>query len=286
MENKRKSLQMKKTVQWGQSRVYPPEYFTIKLPLKCHSLLDGSPFYSQLRKYLLVLCCSSGKTESDCLQHPGVATSTERGGGSGREQLCMSCGTTVPDNQLPLHHVTVDMDEEMDSISSALMDHMMPASDAVFWDCQRTLLMVIKNILANPTNERVRRLPLSNSKFRESVGSAPGGKQMLSAMGFEEAGNALILPPASSLSRLTKAKDLLEHAEAIRKKYKAREAASQRNSTSDSERERILRQLHADRQEAAQKEFRDLHAQQLPSSGTAKVTRFKDIGVDLCKRGG
>lgn len=58
-------------------------------------------------------------------------------------------------------------------------------SDPASRPATEILSRLLGNIVANPANEKFRRVRLSNPKIAETVGKAPGGVELLQAVGFE-----------------------------------------------------------------------------------------------------
>lgn len=55
------------------------------------------------------------------------------------------------------------------------------------------LITSLSKVAANPTDARYRRVPLGNANFRKHVVNAPGGLELLKAVGYEKDGDALYL---------------------------------------------------------------------------------------------
>jgi len=55
------------------------------------------------------------------------------------------------------------------------------------------LITSIGRVLAHPHEAKYKRVPLSNSKFKTHVADAPGGLELLRAVGYEREDNALVL---------------------------------------------------------------------------------------------
>lgn len=181
------------------------------------------------------------------------------------------------------------------------------------------------NVKADPTNEKYRKLKLTNAKFRAKVWDHPQMQTLMQAAGWEvqsfEEGEAVVLPqnadpavlwelvnemqptqaqapasasgpaqtPAQTPSVGSVPAPLSKDALAV---LAERERGLAKVNREKAEKRRIKEQMLADRANSAQREIRASHAQ-LPQGGGAgaagyggaRVTRFGDVGVDLNKGG-
>lgn len=116
-----------------------------------------------------------------------------------------------------------------------------------------------KNVAQNPTEEKYRKIRLSNPKIEETIVNVPGAMDLLIVMGWEynvdEDADHLILPAKVKLQFQRHARPCDEFAELIQKEQEKqfmRKATQPREVTaSDKEKEALRAQMEADRKERA-----------------------------------
>lgn len=64
---------------------------------------------------------------------------------------------------------------------------------ALMPDSLDILITSVGKVLTNPSDPRYRRVPLGNANFKRHVVNAPGGLELLEAVGYERDGDALVL---------------------------------------------------------------------------------------------
>jgi hypothetical protein len=171
----------------------------------------------------------------------------------------------------------------------------------------QTLIKIFRNITANPSVEKFRRIRKENAAFKAKVWQFAGTQQFLLAAGWIEIDDAIVLaeadddklkqaiklleellsknsPPTASTSQnesAVKSKEEIEKEQKLQD-LKAKQLTHIRRDKE--ERQRISDQIKADRENKKSQETRPSKARDM--NRDAKMTRFDDIGIDLNGGGG
>lgn len=109
-----------------------------------------------------------------------------------------------------------------------------------------------RNVVRNPTDEKFRRIKLSNPKIAATITDVPGAVALLKEMGWVEDGEELVLPAELRLLHEKEVVALIDAKDYYKKeeeKERRRQAAARK--ALDADKQELLQKMEADRKEKA-----------------------------------
>ncbi|BDA40811.1 probable plant UBX domain-containing protein 2 at N-terminal half [Coccomyxa sp. Obi] len=141
-----------------------------------------------------------------------------------------------------------------------------------------------KNVAVNPTEEKFKRIRLTNSKIKAALVDVPGAVEALLALGWarDEDEEALVVPKGRYFS-MAEVRLIDEARDRLRKRERDAARTKPSRNPSNEATAQIRAQMEADRRERAAKEpvTKGSVAQKL-GSGSAMMATPKDIGCTDC----
>merc|ERR1712048_906557 len=139
---------------------------------------------------------------------------------------------------------------------------------------QETLELIQKltqNVVRNPTEEKFRRIKLTNPKIAANITDVPNAVALLTEMGWVQEGEELVLPAALRLTHETHNVGIIDAKDWYKK---------------EAEKEPLMKQMEADRKEkmAEGPVTKSSVAQKLGDG--PNIMRAKDVGIGQSKGGG
>jgi len=137
-----------------------------------------------------------------------------------------------------------------------------------------------RNIVSNPREEKFRKINLTNGKIKSAIADVPNGIQVLTAMGWVQEGESLVLPSTARLAHEVHVVGLIE-AQDHYKKAVAKERASQVRASKvvDGDLEKVRQQMEADRKEKAAEGPVTKGSVARKLGDGANIMRAGDIGI-------
>jgi hypothetical protein len=143
---------------------------------------------------------------------------------------------------------------------------------------------LVRNTVRNPSDDKFRRIRLTNPKIAASITSVPGALNALAEMGWVAEGDELVLPANVRLVHEREVLGVLNAKDFYKKEAEkeARHRTAARKKL-DADREALLKQAELDRREKSA-EGPVLHGSVAKKLGDGHVMRAGDIGIG--KNGG
>jgi len=247
------------------------------------------------------------RLEATILKHSSGSTFTGVGfasGGSrlGKSRLLTERHTSVTTTPTVAAAAAPVIDEELQLATLLAVTGLTPKEGG-----EKSLAIVHKiltNAIKHPDDEKYRTLKLSNNAIKKYICSFAEASQILKLAGFieeddGEGSRRLRLPAKGSLEKIQQiVTDIAKLAPKIATKTKApasknkayqkrMDGLSEDQRRRQQERERLLQQIKLDQKEKAASAAAPASSKAVPKpKGGARMTTFKDIGVDLNKKGG
>ncbi|EIE26580.1 hypothetical protein COCSUDRAFT_52390 [Coccomyxa subellipsoidea C-169] len=160
---------------------------------------------------------------------------------------------------------------------------------AALWvvQSQETLTVIeklTKNVAVNPTEEKYKRVRLTNDKIRAALVNVPGAVEALLALGWarDDEEEALFVPKGRYFS-MAEVRLIDEARDRLRKRERDAARTKPKANPSNEATAQIRAQMEADRRErAAQDPVTKGSVPQKLGSGTATMVTPKDIGCTDC----
>merc|ERR1712048_284660 len=155
---------------------------------------------------------------------------------------------------------------------------------------QETLELIQKltqNTVRNPTEEKFRRIKLTNPKIAAAITDVPNAVELLKEMGWQQEGEELVLPAAVRLLHEREVVGIIDAKDWYKKEAeKEHKRQMQALKERDPEKENLLKQMEADRKEkqAEGPVTKSSVAQKLGDG--PNITRAGDIGIGKSSGGG
>ncbi len=172
----------------------------------------------------------------------------------------------------------------------------LPAPPADIIATLSMLQKVFFNVLGHPDELKYRALRRSNPAVARAIVAVPGAAALLAAFGFVVEGDAFVLPPgavpdegvAAMVTEALAAVEDAAAAEAAAARRAGGAEALKKKEAERVERERLAALARRDQAErkAAEADRRVGESRACERAFGSRTTTFKDVGVDLNKRGG
>lgn len=153
--------------------------------------------------------------------------------------------------------------------------------DGEFDSAQSILVKILSNVLANPSEEKFRKLRSSNNKIAALLATR-GVRALLRGAGFEEEGEFLVLAPATAThgvqDALSKLEQQAQQRVAAVEAAKAEALAQRKSSVDDENEKRKLMRMQIEDDAAARKEP-GWTAKAAGVKGGKAITSCADVGA-------
>eukprot|EP00928_Gymnodinium_smaydae_P081973 TRINITY_DN653_c1_g1_i1.p1 TRINITY_DN653_c1_g1~~TRINITY_DN653_c1_g1_i1.p1 ORF type:complete len:213 (-),score=50.09 TRINITY_DN653_c1_g1_i1:364-924(-) len=119
------------------------------------------------------------------------------------------------------------------------------------WEASLELIeKLTRNVVRNPSDEKFRRIKLTNPKIAAAITDVPAALALMAQMGWQQEGEELVLPAAVRLVHETEVIGIIDARDYYKKEVeKENRRQMMERKEKDPEKELLMKQLHADRQE-------------------------------------
>merc|ERR1712048_1181776 len=137
-----------------------------------------------------------------------------------------------------------------------------------------------QNVVRNPTEEKFRRIRLTNPKIAAAITDVPNAVDLLKEMGWQQEGEELVLPAAVRHAHEREVVSIIDAKDWFKKEAeKEHKRQMQARKEKDPEKETLLKQAEADRKEkSAERPVTKSSVAQKLGDGP-NITRASDIGI-------
>jgi len=116
--------------------------------------------------------------------------------------------------------------------------------------CLELIEKLTRNVVRNPSEEKFRRIKLTNPKIAAAITDVPNALALLQEMGWQPAGEELVLPPSVRPVHETEVVGIIEAKDWYKKEAeKEAKRITMARKEVDPEKEALRKQLEADRKE-------------------------------------